>query len=144
MAIIDKRVHRFAAFARKPLVLSQGSLGAGVSTAVLIAPYQGFPAGQPPYAIYGYVVEAVQFFCTAFVPSVVVDLTNVSGISVLTATITPVAGSVVVGSLGALSLRRFKMTDVLRFTLSTGGGASLANPMHIVTIRPIPMADEAA
>lgn len=153
MAIIDKRVHRFAAFARKPIVLALASVPSNQANVgfLYMLPMQGFPAGQPPYAIYGYTVERVEVFCTAVTAtsSVRVQIQGQGGPAVTTGNITPVAGTVVAGVLAIPGSTipgrgRMKFTDSLGFNCTTDGTGTITNLMVTITIRPIPMADEAA
>lgn len=155
MAIIDKRVHRFAAFARKPIVFSIASIGINQAGTVgaWVNPYQGFPAGQPPYAIFGYFVERVEVFCTAIVATATVDLqSSTSGAvlaGLLNGPVTPVAGTVVVAVLAPPASRRVPLTSAglvsgIRVLQNTNGTGTITNLMVTVTIRPFPMADEAA
>lgn len=144
MAIIDKRVHRFAAFARKPIVFSIGSVPinqAGVHFARMV-PMQGFPPGQPPYAIYGWRIERGEMFCTATVATATVDVIDISAFSGLLFGTAPVAG--VVTSLPVVSPLTRKYTDGFILRITTNGTGTITNLMVTITIRPYPLADEAA
>lgn len=145
MAVQDRKVHQFAAFVREPIMVGLASVPIS-QAAVLFAsvvPYQGFPAGQPPYALYGWQVDNVQVFCTAIVATAQADV-QINGVSVLTGLITPVAGAVTPGVLVAPAARRGKFTDPLQVKFTTNGTGTLTNVLVTVTIRPFPLDNEAA
>ncbi len=109
-----------------------------------VVPYQGFPSGQPPYAVFGWQVDNVQVFCTAIAATSSVDV-QIAGVSVLTGLITPVAATVVQGTLVAtLATRRGKLTDTLQVKCTTNGTGTITNLMVTATLRPFPLDNEAA
>jgi len=141
----DRKAHPFAAFVRDPLTFAFGSIAINQAAVLFgaLTPYQGYPAGQPPYALYGWQVENVQVFCTAIVATAQADV-QIGGVSVLTGLITPVAATVVQGVLVAPALRRGKFTDVLQCKFTTNATGTLTNVAVTVTIRPFPLDNEAA
>ncbi len=145
MAVQDRKVHPYAAFARQLVDFSLGSIAINQAAVLFAAtiPYQGFPVGQPPYALYGWQVENVQVFCTAIVATAQADV-QIGAVSVLTGLITPVANTVVAGVLVAPALRRGKFTDQLNVKFTTNGTGTLTNVAVTVTIRPFPLDNEAA
>lgn len=145
MAMTDKKVHPFAAFARALLDFSFDNVPISQAAVLFgaIVPYQGFPVGQPPYALYGWQIENVQVFCRTIVATGQADV-QIGGVSVLTGLITPVAATVVPGVLVAPALRRGKFTDTLQVKFTTNGTGVITNAKVTVTLRPFPLGNEAA
>lgn len=149
MSVNDRKIHWAAMLARDPIDLGISSIPVSQAAVLFAAvvPYQGLPSPFP-YAMKGWQVENVQVFCTAIVATAQIDVKAGpagSTTSVLTGLITPVAGSVVQGSLVAtLASRRFNLTDQLEVRATTNGTGTLTNVTVTVTIRPFPLDNEAA
>lgn len=142
MAVTDKKVHQFAAFAREPITYSDraspiNQAGAKVFS---IKPYQGETF---QYALRGWIIENVQVYCTATAATFAVDV-QISGVTVLTGTITPVAATIVQGVLAALAARKGLTTDSLDIVITSNGTGTATNLVVTITVRPFPLDNEAA
>lgn len=149
MSVTDRKMHWATLMARDPIDLGISSIPINQAAVLFAAavPYQGIPSPFP-YAMKGWQIENVQVFCTAIVATAQIDVkAGVAGstASVLTGLITPVAGTVVQGTLVAsLAGRRFNLSDQLEVRATTNGTGTLTNVTVTVTIRPFPLDNEAA
>lgn len=144
MSFTDRKAHEYAAFARRRILLTVGSVPintAGVEM-VAVTPYQGFPT--PLYALYGWLVETVQYFCVARVATANIELrVNAVSSSVLTGPSQPTAGAVTFPGLQPITQRKFKYGDRLGVVVTSDGTGTITNLLVTVTIRPFPLDGEA-
>lgn len=158
MAVVDKKIHPYAAFVRQPIQFPVASVGINQAAVLFgaVLPYQGLAAisaqsstyvAEPAYAAYGWQVEAVVASCSAIVATAQIDVL-IGAVSVLTGLVTPnsVAGQTVPaqGTLVAPASRRGKFGDQLNMRVTTNGSGTLTNLLVTVTIRPFPADNEAA
>lgn len=161
MSLWDKDVSLQAAFARSyvqwavgGVPINQAAVRYGTMHPVRWAGatmnIQGASQPTPPWACRGYFVENAQVFCTAVVATASIDIVGQSGVSMLSALITPVAGTVVQGAMTTnLILRRQDWGNLtagpqgdLRVQITTNGTGTITNLIVTVTIRPVPLGAE--
>lgn len=142
----DRDVHAYAAFPREQLSfffatvpISQGGLS------LVVEPYAGIPAGQPPLGQL-WQVENVQYFCTAFTATATLTV-RVGGVIdfIPAGTVIGTAGAVVQVALTAnpYPARRQPLGRLLQVIAGSDGTGTVTNLVVTVTIRPFPMVGDA-
>lgn len=142
MSVTDKKVHWAAIFAREPVQYQNAAVPIN-QAAVKVASFKPHQGLTFQYALKGWVVENVQVWCTAVAATASVDV-QISGVSILNPVITPVAATIVQGTLVAFASRQGKTTDSLDVVLTTNGTGTITNLSVTITIRPFPLDNEAA
>lgn len=133
MAITDIKVANNAALPLKTISLSPDAVPISQAAALFAAVTPGFR----------FEITAVEVFCRATVATASVDV-QINGTTVLTGLVTPVAGSLVAGTLVTTrATRRGTSANPIQVKVTTNGTGTITGLMVNVTYRAYPSANEA-
>lgn len=131
MSVTDQRINKNASVAKQTIDASVTTLTASATTTV----YSTKPG-------YKYQILKVEVFCAGTVSNTTVDV-QIGSTSVLTGVITPVSGSIVLGTLsGTLATIRGSATAALNVKTICLGSPTCPNLSVTVTLRPYPLNGE--